>query len=984
MAEHDGGSVGIDILPKINAAEWGQEIQRRLDPVLNRAGERGGAVYGSAFKREAEKRLKNISATVRATLDDSSVTRVRERLAKIGPVTAAVAPKIDEVALLRVQQRLAKIGPVRLVVNPYLDEVALQRIQQRGRLGPIKVTIFPKIDEWALLRVQRRLAALGPVKVTIQAEADTARASAELARLQAQIRLLSRSNVRVNVTANTAGAARGLMMLGIQMAALAAIPLGATLAAGIGSIAAAATAAAAGVGGILAVAIPGVRRISEALQAQKTADNQVATSTRGRTVALNSSAIATQQARLQAMQMAQAERQVTQAQQAARQAQADLNRARQEGARSLQDMQNNLISAGLALRGDELAVERARRELEKLGSTRKDDLAVQKAQVALAAVQAKQAKVEGDVRSTQLQKDQAKLAVDLADEALRKAQEQRRDRALDRKEAQLAYEQAVQQLKEQRILVNRLQADEAKARKAGVEGTQEVVQAKQRLKDALEQVADAQRNVRVQQIQDRIAALQEADARRQAAQAADGASAATVRLGRAMDKLTPAEKRLLNAWESFRRVYRGWVNDLEPDVLPVLSGGLGLVAGQLSKFSPMIRSSSAAFKILEARAAVALDGPFWTNFINNLSIVAPEAILRFGGIAGNTLEGVAGIFNAFLPFTNLLLGGVERLTDRFAQWGTSLGGSTGFISFIAYVQETGPQVVSTIGSLGSAILSVGQALAPLASIQLGVISALADGLARLASSHPGLIQVAAAALLVSKAIQVLGITSLIAGLTGSAAAAGAAGGAMLRLGVLLRGLGAALMGVSAQAATTRTVLLGLGKAAGILLAFYAATEAINRFAGSADDAEPSADQLKQSLIDLGRTGQTTSPLLKQFSDGLGDMNEQARILTDPTTSEQAAQFFSGLINGLYGANGIAGQAKDNFKEIDKALVGLAQSGNADVAKASFERLSASLRENGRDVNQINSLFPLYTQQLYYGGGARPRSPRRSSGRTRRC
>lgn len=141
--------------------------------------------------------------------------------------------------------------------------------------------------------------------------------------------------------------------------------------------------------------------------------------------------------------------------------------------------------------------------------------------------------------------------------------------------------------------------------------------------------------------------------------------------------------------------------------------------------------------------------------------------------------------------------------------------------------------------------------------------------------------------------------------------------------------------------------------------------------------------MKQSLIDLGRTGQTTSPLLKQFSDGLGDMNEQARILTDPTTSEQAAQFFSGLINGLYGANGIAGQAKDNFKEIDKALVGLAQSGNADVAKASFERLSASSGERPRRQPDQQPV-PLYTQQLYYGGGARPRSPRRSSGRTRRC
>ena len=44
----------------------------------------------------------------------------------------------------------------------------------------------------------------------------------------------------------------------------------------------------------------------------------------------------------------------------------------------------------------------------------------------------------------------------------------------------------MQQLKEQRVLVARLAADEAKARKAGVEGTQEVVSAKERLKDAVD------------------------------------------------------------------------------------------------------------------------------------------------------------------------------------------------------------------------------------------------------------------------------------------------------------------------------------------------------------------------------------------------------------------------------------------------------------------------------------------------------------------
>ncbi|TDD37898.1 hypothetical protein E1287_07525 [Actinomadura sp. KC06] len=934
MAEQDGGSVGIDVVPRISAAAWGQEIQRRLDPTVNRAGRALGRTLADGMKSGFAPR------------------RLEEAMRDATPRLEVAAGRLGR----RLGAQIARSVKAEL-------ELKLRNLPEANIRA--RVTIDPA----SLARVRQELGSLGPFNVTLNVDADTAAARAEIARLQAQVRLLSQSSVNINVTANTSRASRNLVILGAQMAALASIPLGAVLAAGIGSIAASATAAAAGIGGILAVAIPGVRRVSEALQAQKTADNQVAASTRGRTTALNAGTIATLQARQQATQMAQAERQVTQAQQAARQAQRDLNQARVDGARALQDMQNNLIGAGLSLRADEIAVQRAKQALNQLTSARQDSLAVQKAQADLARANTGLQLVLGDPNATQLAKNQAKLAADAAAAALKQARESQTAHELDRKEAQLAYEQAVHQLKQQRILVARLTADEAKARKAGVEGTQDVVAAKQRLRDALEQVADAQRNVRQQQIQDRIAALQQADAQRQAADAADGATAANVRLGRAMAALTPAEKELLNNWKAFSDVYRDWVKDLEPDVLPVLSGGLGLVATQLDRVKPLVRSSAAAFRILEARAAVALDGPFWTNFINNVGIAAPEAIQRFGGIAGNTLTGVAGVINAFLPFTNLLLGSVEDLTQEFEEWGTSLGGSEGFISFIQYVQQVGPQVVSTVGALGGALLDVGQALAPLAAIHLGALTILANTISKIANEYPTLIQFAAAALLVSKAIRVLAISSLVAGFTGTAAAAGVAGGAMLRFGVILRGLGAVMMGVSAQAATTRVALLGLSRAAGILLAFYAATEAINHFAGSAKDAKPSSDQLKQALIDLGRTGQTSTPLLKQFSDGLGDMNEQARILTDPTKSEQTAQFFSGLINGLYGANGIAGQAKENFKGIDTALVQLTQSGNADVAKAAFDRLSASLQANGRGVEEVNALFPTYTRQLYNGGGA---------------
>ncbi len=946
MAEHDGGSVKIDVLPRIDPAAWGQEIKRRLDPTLDRVGRSSGRVLGRAIAEGAKAGF--------------SPRRLEEAMRDATPRLELAGGRLGR----KIGAEIARAAKAEL-------EAKLKNLPRAN------VNVRVKLDEASLERVRRRLENLGPFHATINVDADTAAAMARLLALRAEADRLFGRSVNVQVGANTAGASSALMMLGIQMAALASIPLGATLAAGIGGIAAAATSAGLGIGGMLAVAVPGVHRISEALQAQKTADNQVATSTRGRAVALNTAAIATEQARLRAMQMAQAERQVTQAQAAARQAQTDLNRARQDGARSLQDMQNSLIDAGLSLRGDELAVERARRELEKLGSTRQDDLAVQKAQVGLAAAQAKQAKVLGDSRSTQLDKDQAQLAVDLAKQAVAAAQQQRKDRDLDRKEAKLAYDQAVQQLKEQRILVNRLRADEAKARKAGVEGTQEVVAAKERLKDALQQVADAQRAVRTQQIQDRIAALQQADAQRQSAHAADGASAATVRLGRAMDKLTPAENRLLDSWQRFRKEYRGWVNDLEPDVLPVLSGGLGLITMQLDKFSPLTRSSAAAMRILETRAALALDGPFWSRFIARTSIEAPRAIEKFGSITGHTLTGVGGIFEAFLPYTNLLLGAVDALTVRFERWGTSLAGSSGFIRFMGYVQQTGPDVIHTIGSLASGLIDVGQALAPLAAVQLAVIRILADGLAAMARTAPGLIQLAAAAFLVSKAVRVLGFTSLIAGLTGTGAAAGVASGGLLRLGVILRATGGYMMGVSGSAVTTRIALMGLARLGAVVGVVVGMGYAMNALQHAQNGTVQSTESLTRSMQTLATTGKFGGAFFDQFKAGalsgktnLEEFRAAAESIANPSWNQRwidhpAAEFFHVISFGAY--NTPLSEAVNKFKQLDTTLTQMAQNGQADAAATSFSRMAAQLDLSNLSIEKIKSLFPQYSALV--GSGA---------------
>lgn len=135
-------------------------------------------------------------------------------------------------------------------------------------------------------------------------------------------------------------------------------------------------------------------------------------------------------------QVASAERDLTQAQRAARQAQLDLTQARKDAAEELQDLNNRLADAQL--------------------NQRQDVLDLQDAEQNLAAVKAKGA------AATQEEIDKA----------------------------QLGYDQAVQQLAEQQTETQRLQDQTAAANQAGVEGSDQVTQAKQGIANANQDVAD--------------------------------------------------------------------------------------------------------------------------------------------------------------------------------------------------------------------------------------------------------------------------------------------------------------------------------------------------------------------------------------------------------------------------------------------------------------------------------------------------------------
>lgn len=210
----------------------------------------------------------------------------------------------------------------------------------------------------------------------------------------------------------------------------------------------------------------------------------------------------------------------------------------------------------------------------------------------------------------------------------------------------------------------------------------------------------------------------------------------------ALEALSPAERAVAEGYIAMKDAWDAMVKVFQPQIFQIAGFGLSFIADTIPRLIPLVSEMAAVFDGLQRRMVAALTGSFWASFFTTMATLAGPLTDNLLTAFGNIIMGIAGILNAFSPFALEVGQGFEDMTARFAEWGVALADNPGFQSFIQYVQDNLPDVMSLLGSLWSALINLVQAAAPIGTVLVDALRQVFDFITRLNQTNPNLLTMA--------------------------------------------------------------------------------------------------------------------------------------------------------------------------------------------------------------------------------------------------
>lgn len=393
-----------------------------------------------------------------------------------------------------------------------------------------------------------------------------------------------------------------------------------------------------------------------------------------------------------------------------------------------------------------------------------------------------------------------------------------------------------------------------------------------------------------------------------------------------VSKASPEVRKAAAALDVLKGQYDAWTSSLAGDTLPVATKSFAVLGAIFPKLTPLVKAASAELDRLINLLAIGVQSKGFD-----------ELIAKTADFSQRSLRAAV---DGMVAFGQAVSRGIQ---------------SNGFREFLAYVRESGPAVVETLGNLMRALVKV---VAAAANTGVGVLT-IVNALAQLVNAVPTeLLSVLLQMAFAMKALQLV-TTGL-----GPALASAASGASGFIRAARFGGVSSAIAGVTAS-------LTALQRASIVLAVLAAVAVGINELAEKAKGAPPDVDRLTTSLKNLGAAGKFTGELKKTFGDMDGFVAKAQRMRDASLEFDKLKSFTSLIPMGAlvdkftpkldqlaHGANSL-GALKDKFKGLDEGLANLATGGHADDAAKQFQRFEKALLSGGYTAQQVSEIFSKY-------------------------
>ena len=186
-------------------------------------------------------------------------------------------------------------------------------------------------------------------------------------------------------------------------------------------------------------------------------------------------------------------------------------------------------------------------------------------------------------------------------------------------------------------------------------------------------------------------------------------------IGVAYAELSPAQIKLSKEIGDVSNAWQAFVQKNTAGVSKILTQGFGLLPKIFQDMQKFMAPVEKALSDIIDKLGKGLDSSGFKNFIDMMAKNTGPAIEKIATAIGHVVVGIGGILKAFMPVSQGLLSGLDQITKKFAEWGSSLSGHTGFQSLMSTFKTETPLVIPILKNLAEIIKNIASAMTGLAT-----------------------------------------------------------------------------------------------------------------------------------------------------------------------------------------------------------------------------------------------------------------------------